>query len=183
MNSSLMFTFRSDAVLRHSRTCSSRGTLPVPTSLKRGKKRKACDYCASSKLSCDFDWPCETCLVNGKDCTYQRVAEDNARQSPIEREQWNKQDGRITPSKINVPQLMQQLNSKVAIPFLLNYTDPQKKAFHETFGRLSTSDPDVAALPSFGEPIQSNPLTSDDEYSLSPLFQYNEIVPIIPFGN
>lgn len=77
---------------------------------------------------------------------------------------------------------MKQLNSKVAIPFLLNYTDPLKKEFHETFGRLSTADPEVNGQTSLDDALQNDHLIVDDEYSFYPLFPCIADLPLISTG-
>ncbi|KAH7079786.1 hypothetical protein FB567DRAFT_129066 [Paraphoma chrysanthemicola] len=41
----------------------------------KGRKRRACDQCASSKRACDFSLPCETCTAKGLTCSNRRTAE------------------------------------------------------------------------------------------------------------
>ncbi|KAF4333453.1 c2h2 finger domain protein [Fusarium beomiforme] len=63
----------SDSVLRHAKKCGHRAGRPIPAGIKRGRGRKACDRCALSKLACDTDDPCESCLSRGLECSYDRV--------------------------------------------------------------------------------------------------------------
>ncbi|CZR42823.1 uncharacterized protein FPRO_10126 [Fusarium proliferatum ET1] len=64
---------RTDSVLRHAKKCGNRAGRPIPAGIKRGRGRKACDRCALSKLACDTDEPCESCLSRGWECSYDRV--------------------------------------------------------------------------------------------------------------
>jgi hypothetical protein len=173
----------SDVVLRHYRSCASRGPRPVPSPSKRGKKRKACDHCARSKLFCDFELPCETCLVSSKPCTYGRVANDslgpNAQWSEQNSSENHPQRVSISPSSVispgiksDIPFLMEQLNNKVAIPFLLNYTNPQTKTLPDMFGRLSSRHPDLEGQSGIEDLLQWDLLQWDlffPSYGLFPL--------------
>lgn len=44
----------------------------MPGPRQRGKKKQACDQCASAKRGCDQDHPCEGCLARDLICTYSR---------------------------------------------------------------------------------------------------------------
>jgi hypothetical protein len=187
----------SDAVLRHFRSCPSRGTRPVPSPLKRGKKRKACDCCARAKLSCDCELPCETCLVNGNFCTYGRAAENSVGSSTAQRVEQTRttdySESRTVSSTLSrvvspgietdVPSLMRQLNNKISIPFLLNYTDPETKTFPDTFGRSSLTDPDVEGTPPGIEDIfqGENFLSYWELYPLTPSLSNGECLSALIF--
>ncbi|KAH8803429.1 hypothetical protein F5884DRAFT_805488 [Xylogone sp. PMI_703] len=173
--------FRSDILRRHYKTCPSRTSQPLPLPLKKGKHRKACDSCARSKLSCDFDLPCESCLARNIRCTYQRL-EGNLSISGVSR--------LITPKSVGIGYLTQELNtsdlssptitahglyhgmerySKTSIPFLLNYTNPENRSLSHTFGFFSQSLAIFASpLPNALDDYESNLLSLD--ISLGGLF-------------
>ncbi|KAK9463630.1 uncharacterized protein V1516DRAFT_661760 [Lipomyces oligophaga] len=64
---------RVDIARRHSLTCPSRGENQDLSIQRRGKKRKACDACARSKIACDSAVVCKNCTLNGIKCTYFRL--------------------------------------------------------------------------------------------------------------
>ncbi|KAL4888609.1 hypothetical protein BDV59DRAFT_196337 [Aspergillus ambiguus] len=61
--------YMDDILLRHSRTCKQKGSLPLSPG-KPGRKRKACHGCSRGRLACDGDLPCESCLLKGLQCSY-----------------------------------------------------------------------------------------------------------------
>lgn len=93
---------------------------------KRGRKRKACDACALSRVACDGDSPCESCLLKGLDCIYGRVQHSLSAASD---EGPYKPDHRETPNFQRIP-----------ISFLLNFTDPTIQSSHDSQRLLATSD-------------------------------------------
>ena len=62
---------------RHWGTCKSRINrgLPIPFYPRRacGRKKRACDRCSGLKRACDWRFPCNTCLANHHDCSYDGV--------------------------------------------------------------------------------------------------------------
>lgn len=66
----------SDVLWQHYHRCPERGNSPVPPRRKPGRERRACNQCAQSKLKCDLEMPCETCLSRGLSCTYSRLESD-----------------------------------------------------------------------------------------------------------
>ncbi|PTB49680.1 hypothetical protein M431DRAFT_67740, partial [Trichoderma harzianum CBS 226.95] len=67
---------RRDSLRKHWKTCLLRKAAghSVPNPATRGRKRRACDQCASSKRACDFNSPCGTCSVRGSSCSYCRMS-------------------------------------------------------------------------------------------------------------
>lgn len=107
---------------------------------KRGRKRKACDACALSRVACDGDSPCESCLLKGLDCTYDCVQHPDVFLStsrdgttsglhPAYRSTY-KADHQETPNFQRIP-----------VSFLLNYTDPTLQSPHDCLRLLATSGP------------------------------------------
>ncbi|KAK9380274.1 uncharacterized protein V2V93DRAFT_381205 [Kockiozyma suomiensis] len=75
--------YRVDIARRHSASCSSRGGQQGIPQQKRGKKRKACDACARSKIACDASELCRNCAMSSIPCTYFRLTEQsNNKKSP-----------------------------------------------------------------------------------------------------
>ncbi|KAH7111805.1 hypothetical protein B0J11DRAFT_190920 [Dendryphion nanum] len=64
---------RRDIACRHVKGCSTDGLRVMFPTLKRGKKRMACDKCSQRKLSCDTNAPCTRCRSSGITCTYRRL--------------------------------------------------------------------------------------------------------------
>lgn len=115
----------------------------MPRPRKRGKKRSACDNCARAKLYCDADFPCETCLANQRQCTYNRLE-----RSPTTAKPDNDNDGLTgsssqrdrSPQKNDISSLMKKSENQVAIPFLTRYNNPDIKSLPEVFQGLSFND-------------------------------------------
>ncbi|KAI1608225.1 hypothetical protein EDD37DRAFT_186904 [Exophiala viscosa] len=126
---------RSDVLRRHYIRCSSRGQQPIPERLKKGKKSTACDACARSKLRCDLECPCETCLAHGYECTYVRVSHLPGQQIPLQNASVADYgiDGQLyEPSMIPVSHT-QPDQRKISLSFLLNYADPKNTTISEAF--------------------------------------------------
>ncbi|KAH6637379.1 hypothetical protein C7974DRAFT_389401, partial [Boeremia exigua] len=64
---------RQDIARRHAERCSKRQGRPVTKSSGRGQPRKACDRCASTKLSCDKTSPCTACVKASFQCSHTRL--------------------------------------------------------------------------------------------------------------
>ncbi|KAF9885361.1 hypothetical protein FE257_012978 [Aspergillus nanangensis] len=109
---------RSDVLLRHSRNCKEKGARTLPR-VKRGRKPKACDSCAISRVACDGDSPCDVCLFKSIQCTY----------GSSQQQQTRGQEGSDTENPAGdptyKPPLAETSNSqRIPISFLLNITDP-----------------------------------------------------------
>lgn len=58
----------SDALRRHSKTCSRRGERSEVPRARQGRKRRSCDGCHVKKLQCDGLSPCARCISSGIEC-------------------------------------------------------------------------------------------------------------------
>ncbi|KAJ9218160.1 transcriptional regulator family: Fungal Specific TF [Paecilomyces variotii] len=115
---------RSDVLRRHSRTCKHKDTRVVLSQPTRGRKRKACDSCAQSRMVCDGELPCETCLARKLDCSYNRMQQANTSCTSSQEES----DSR--------PQ-------RITISFLLNYTDPVPRSSYDLLQFLTRKNDDA----------------------------------------
>ncbi|EOD43913.1 putative zinc c2h2 type domain containing protein [Neofusicoccum parvum UCRNP2] len=73
---------RRDILRRHYLACKSRGDRPVPEQQRPGRRKSACDRCASFKLACDLRRPCQACESAGSPCTWRRVQQRTAVPEP-----------------------------------------------------------------------------------------------------
>ncbi|KAL2202381.1 hypothetical protein CC79DRAFT_1361493 [Sarocladium strictum] len=64
---------RSDLLRKHYSHCSKKQQDRELPRLSRGPRRKACDYCFRSKVSCDRGTPCRHCRLRELQCTYSRL--------------------------------------------------------------------------------------------------------------
>ena len=135
---------------RHYTTCKSRKQRPVPEKLKRGKRKVACDLCAKSKLWCDFESPCETCLSKNQECTYTRLKEDSSPQNQsidtqvpptVPNDGLEKGFHSATPSGQGDTETVSKPSQKASLPFLLNLTNPNN-SLAGVFGHSKSSSPD-----------------------------------------
>ncbi|KAH7018918.1 hypothetical protein EDB80DRAFT_563543 [Ilyonectria destructans] len=97
---------RSDVARRHAQSCRARNDHDAVRASKRGRRREACDYCFSHKLSCDKKKPCERCTSSGRNCTTIRVDQDPHRTQ-----------GYLVRGSA-------EESNRLTVSFLLNFTDP-----------------------------------------------------------
>ncbi|KAH8805259.1 putative transcription factor with C2H2 and Zn(2)-Cys(6) DNA binding domain [Xylogone sp. PMI_703] len=71
---------RRDTLRRHWKTCTPRLASgdQLPQRAPSGKRKKACDNCATSKRACDEGTPCSQCLMRESECTYRRITVDES---------------------------------------------------------------------------------------------------------
>ncbi len=128
--------FRADILRRHYVNCPSRGSQPIPGPLKKGKQRRACDQCARSKLSCDFESPCESCLASRNKCTYQRIREEPRLSEDLTGEASASANFEQSAASVLIPDhregspildddVQSRPSCKASISFMLNDTDPE----------------------------------------------------------
>ncbi|KAK9477802.1 hypothetical protein V1514DRAFT_320759 [Lipomyces japonicus] len=146
--------YRADIARRHSKNCTARGSQQISEQHKRGKKRKSCDACARAKVACDSELPCETCAVNGHECTYFRLQEDflkrlhgqqfclQQQQQQQEQEEQPQQDE--TATSMALDQYMSDNSSEarrdcVSIPFLLNFVQSSTRTMPSIYGYANPS--------------------------------------------
>lgn len=158
----------SDILHRHYKRCVSRGTEPIPQPLKRGKRKRACDACSRSKLFCDSDSPCETCLRNDLPCTYLRVEQEATRIETLSQNS-STHSKALTISDLYRWSTAGEINQAILVAvtriprdqqasadqreahhvsqrrghrtqsFLLNYIDPKVRSVTDTFGYTAGS--------------------------------------------
>lgn len=116
--------FDSDVLRRHSRTCKHKDTRVVLSQPTRGRKRKACDSCAQSRMVCDGELPCETCLARKLDCSFNRM------QQAITSCTSSQEESDSRPQRIT-------------ISFLLNYTDPVHRSSYDLLQFLTRKNDDA----------------------------------------
>ncbi|KAF2844023.1 hypothetical protein T440DRAFT_60675 [Plenodomus tracheiphilus IPT5] len=110
---------RRDVARQHVKRCVVGGNEVIFPTMKRGKKRVACDRCAQCKLSCDTHTPCQRCQTNGTKCIYQQ-SDLGAHPTPYIQ-------GDSFYSLPVVPATDTSSNferGRISIDFLLNFTNP-----------------------------------------------------------
>ena len=75
---------RADVSRRHARSCPARKGRDLPPVAKRGRKHRACDNCASVKLSCNATLPCRRCAARSIECVYSALCQDASHKSTVE---------------------------------------------------------------------------------------------------
>lgn len=90
-----------------------------------------------SKLSCDLEDPCESCLVNNNKCSYVRIFGTAV---PSTQERRDGIPAPLDPLDVGGTSIfdslpgIHQLQSKASIPFLLNYTSLHTRTLKDAFG-------------------------------------------------
>ncbi|PYI36222.1 hypothetical protein BP00DRAFT_432268 [Aspergillus indologenus CBS 114.80] len=116
---------RRDVLRRHLGTCKHNvGDQKPADPGKPGRKRKACNSCATARSFCDGDCPCEACLQRGLECSF----EPPGQQSPAS----------LAASS---PAASISQSVKLSIPFLLHYTDVEHESRYESLRLLSQCNP------------------------------------------
>ena len=109
---------------------------------KRGQKPKACDHCFQRKIACDSNNPCSRCLLSKRICTYDRLVDSTGTAAEL--------PSVSTP----IEHRTEDAGTKIAVPFLLNMTDPKAGSMVESLvdGELDPelADPRQLSLP---EPV------------------------------
>ncbi|PYH62019.1 Zn(II)2Cys6 transcription factor [Aspergillus niger CBS 101883] len=163
LGSSNLFLTSRDVLRRHLQKCGQKGDYQPPTQRKPGRKRKSCNTCATARVFCDGELPCETCLHKGLDCSFSRMHEQSPRSSQ--------------PSQNPTPQLAKDIDPsteadpshrpvKLSIPFLLHYTNVENESKYEGLRLLSQctgADPRVGCCAVNHQQNNSNFLTDSWE--------------------
>lgn len=65
---------------KHWKSCTIRHLLgeAIPAQQPPGRRRRACDNCASLRQACDLNSPCGTCLERSQPCSYRLAADSNS---------------------------------------------------------------------------------------------------------
>ncbi|KAI1629731.1 hypothetical protein EDD37DRAFT_604609 [Exophiala viscosa] len=107
---------------RHSKSCREKGLDPIPVPVPRGRKRKACESCALTKVACDEKFPCTRCLGRKSECTYPVGHRIRVRNDALEVHQYPvaRQSARAERASSH----SSTGSAKSAMPFLSNYTNP-----------------------------------------------------------
>ncbi|KAF5264665.1 hypothetical protein FOXYS1_4544 [Fusarium oxysporum] len=147
---------RADSARRHAKQCDQRAGRPIPTDVKRGRGPKACDRCALSKLACDTDEPCETCLSRGRRCSYDwvegvldaRSKPTNPISSAPQVESWDPREASARTQDSNDATRSNVAKNEKTL-FLLRYMSPDNKNILNVWNALETSSalPDEAGSP------------------------------------
>ncbi|RAH69829.1 Zn(II)2Cys6 transcription factor [Aspergillus aculeatinus CBS 121060] len=130
---------RRDVLRRHLRTCKHNVGDQNPSDPgKAGRKRTACNSCATARSFCDGDCPCEACLQRGLECSF-------TRQHSLFRKSIspNEPPGQQSPSSLatSSPAAPISQSVKLSIPFLLHYTDVENESRYESLRLLSQCNP------------------------------------------
>ncbi|PYH81182.1 hypothetical protein BO82DRAFT_96300 [Aspergillus uvarum CBS 121591] len=129
---------RRDVLRRHLRTCKKGGDWQPPDHGKPGRKRKACNACATARSFCDGDCPCEACLQRGFVCSFARTHQQSHKSiSP------NRLPSQQLPGSLATPSPATPISQsvKLSIPFLLHYTDVENESRYESLRLLSQCNP------------------------------------------
>ncbi|CAG9977246.1 unnamed protein product, partial [Clonostachys byssicola] len=125
----------SDSLRKHLRSCLLRKVTgePMPDPESRGRKRRACYNCSSSKRACSFDAPCKTCVRKGLSCSYPEPTSNlNANLSRDCRDLWGGTD--------ELPESAEEsLDAGRAVSRMAE-EDPDLHACHASAAEVGTSD-------------------------------------------
>ncbi|PYH43077.1 Zn(II)2Cys6 transcription factor domain-containing protein [Aspergillus saccharolyticus JOP 1030-1] len=129
---------RRDVLRRHLTTCKQRGSHQPLSQSTPGRKRKACDACAEARSYCDGDYPCETCLQRGLQCTFARIHGQPRRHRFFSAPQCEENPENLC--NLSQHKLTSQ-SIKLSIPFLLHYSNVENKSRYESLRLLSQCNP------------------------------------------
>lgn len=138
----LLLTSR-DVLRRHLQRCGPKGDYQPPTQGKPGRKRKSCNACATARVFCDGEFPCEACLQKGLNCSFSRTHEQSPRFPEASQAITRQLPEDINPSTEGEPC---HRPAKLSIPFLLHYTNVESESKYESLRLLSQctgADPQV----------------------------------------
>lgn len=161
----------SDALRRHYQSCSRlRGQLR-PTPSKPGRRRKACDNCANSRIVCDGRTPCATCQQSDKPCSYRRLETQRrtAHQEGVDISTLPTSSQAKQQEEVDV----RSGADKASLPFLLNYSatsDRHPGDVNHVLTQLATTEvhrkePDTS-LPSLHLDVEKTGLFAEDPWGL-----------------
>ncbi|KAJ5569457.1 uncharacterized protein N7459_008887 [Penicillium hispanicum] len=160
-----------DALRRHYKSCSQIGIQPEPAPGRPGRRRKACDNCARNRIACDGNSVCGACEQNGNTCSYQRLgAPPSGLPGPplnVQRIAIRSYGERRTTHQDS------QNQSKVSVPFLLNYSAASSQSpgdVNHVLSLLSTAESKdqnlEPALPSFEVEADRADLFFEDSWGI-----------------
>lgn len=74
----MLTTTPRDVLRRHWKSCKARvdSGHAIPEPERGGKHKRACDSCASLRRACNGETPCAECAQRERQCTYQRLLDD-----------------------------------------------------------------------------------------------------------
>ncbi|KAJ5249713.1 hypothetical protein N7489_000123 [Penicillium chrysogenum] len=122
---------------RHAQRCSQRNNRRLPGRNKRGPKSTACERCARAKVACNKEHPCARCQQSDSACHYALL---ESTQPSASMRRVNSETTSSKPTDRRTLPFQRPGRSKMAIPFLLTYADPQNSFcdFRNTTGPSST---------------------------------------------
>lgn len=141
-SSDLLLTTR-DVLRRHLQRCGHKGDYQPLTQGKPGRKRKSCNACATARIFCDEELPCEACLQKGLNCSFSRTHEQSPRLPEASQGTTRQLPEDINPSMEGEPC---HRPAKLTIPFLLHYTNVESESKYESLRLLSQctgADPQI----------------------------------------
>ncbi|KAL1615264.1 hypothetical protein SLS56_011888 [Neofusicoccum ribis] len=136
---------RRDILRRHYLACKSRGDRPVPEQQRPGRRKSACDRCASFKLACDLRRPCQACESASSACTWRRVQQRAATPEPGTHTSSPSAPEDLEPAAEDRPPAVPQPRAprlavdtaNIRMPFLAALCEPGRQTVPEVFGFLS----------------------------------------------
>lgn len=170
----------SDALRRHYERCPCRHARAIPKKQRPGRRKHACDQCTKSKLVCDADYPCETCLFQGRECTREwqiarpDTGEINA--MPCDEQDFGEASKSHTADSAS--------GSKEVFNFLLKYTTPVTRSLSATLGIDHVTNPETGYPllfrdePTFCSGEYESSINSDLEYENTG----DSLLVVQPFG-
>lgn len=131
VSSARKLTQARDVWRRHLTRCSRNVDNDEAPLSKRGQKPRVCDHCFQRKIACDTKHPCSRCSSSELLCTYDRLDSSGALSEPA--------------SAIIQVREGQSKNAeaKMALPFLLNMTDPNANSMVDSLQVLDNHNLDM----------------------------------------
>ncbi len=130
-----------------------RGDNPIPGPQPRGRRKQACDRCATFKLACNLDQPCQSCESSNSTCSWDRVYPKDRPAQPEPESNQRIVSAASSPSEdesseLILPMAWESENHNTApdveshrfplrnapIPFLLNFVSSDTTSFVDAFG-------------------------------------------------
>lgn len=130
VSSARKLTQARDVWRRHLTRCSRNVDNDEAPHSKRGQKPRACDHCFQRKIACDTKHPCNRCSSSELLCSYDRLDSSGAVYEPA------------LPSQ-SADSQSRNAEAKMALPFLLNMTDPNANSMVDSLQVLDNHSLDM----------------------------------------
>lgn len=161
----------SDALRRHYQSCSRLRGQAKPLPSRPGRRRRACDACASGRTVCDGHTPCTACLQTNKSCSYRRLGA----QPGESRQQFTDSSSILTSNRARQQDLISDRRGtdKASLPFLLNYSatsDRHPGDVNQVSTELATTEANEGekdtSLPSLHLEADKTDLFAEDSWNM-----------------